>query len=103
MEIRERTPSMQETSTVAPLGGDVGDPRTQETSTVDPMGGDARDPRMPTINARNIDGGHVRRLCRRSGSAQHQHKKRRQWAPWEAVMEIQKHPTSTQKTSMGAS
>jgi hypothetical protein len=47
LEIRERPPSSQKTSTVAPLGGAV------------------RDPRAPTINAKNVDSGPPRRQCRK--------------------------------------
>jgi hypothetical protein len=47
LEIRERPPSSQKTSTVAPLGGAV------------------RDLRAPTINAKNVDSGPPRRQCRK--------------------------------------
>jgi hypothetical protein len=57
LEIWERPPSMQETSMVGPLGGDVGDAGA------------------PTINTRNIDGGPPGRRCWRSRSAHHQRKK----------------------------
>jgi hypothetical protein len=61
-EPRERPPSIQEMSTVGPLGGDTGD---LGVPTIDakkprwwpPLGGDAGDSGVPTINARNVDGG----------------------------------------------
>jgi hypothetical protein len=60
-EIWERAPSMQETSTVGPLGGDAKDLRApiinERNVMADPLEGGPGDPGAPTINARNIDGG----------------------------------------------
>jgi hypothetical protein len=55
---------------------------------VGPLGGDAKNPGVPTINARNVDGGSPGRQCWRSGGAHHQHMKHQCWAPWEVMTEI---------------
>jgi hypothetical protein len=53
--------------------------------------------RLP-LSCRTSTVGPPGRRCQGSGSAHHQHKKRRRRAPWEAVSEVWECPPSTRKT-----
>jgi hypothetical protein len=72
-------------------------PSTQKTSTMDPLGGDVGEPGEPTINAKNVDDGTPRRRCRRSETAHHQ--KSSTVVPREAVLETSERTPSMQKRS----
>jgi hypothetical protein len=86
-----------------PLGGGDGGPGAPTINVKniddDPLGDGAGDLGAPTINAKNVDSNPPKRRYQRLGSTHHQHKKHQQWAPWEAMPEIQEHPLSTQETS----
>jgi hypothetical protein len=89
--------------TIGPLGGGVGNlgAPTINAENVDdgPLGGVIGDPGASTINTKNVDDAPPGRGYQRSESVHHQCKKRRRRGPWEAVLEVQECPPSTQKTS----
>jgi hypothetical protein len=76
LEIRERLPSTLKASMMGPLRGGDGDPGASTINAKkhqwQTLGGGAGDQGAPTINAENVDGGPLRRCCRRSQSSHHQ-------------------------------
>jgi hypothetical protein len=67
LEIWERPPSTQRTSTMEPLGGGAGGAGAPTINAKnidnDPQGGGAGDPGAPTINTKNVDNGTPRKWC----------------------------------------